>query len=290
MLTCHEVRELVPELLSACLPTDEERALRIHLKECPSCAAEVEASSQTWAALDVWPEEAPAEEAVSAIRQFVVADLTQEKRALEAQGVFPGRKLMWAVIDGLLFALGSVIVMAGAASLEGFSAPVLLSSGAVWSALYILAFAFYFRSEGRNGSPVNLRAVALAGLLTVALSLVAARTFSVSTLVRYCELSPWGAATLNRLGQEGAYLVFGALYALVPLLIVSFAFGEGVKRRPMVHGLLCAGLFFLLALPAIYLQCGAFSLGVGLSWIAGAFLGSLAGAPLGFWLKAQRGD
>ena len=287
MLTCHEVQELVPELLSASLPADEERALRIHLKECPNCAAEVEALSQTWTALDTWPEEAPPEEAVSAIRRVVVADLTQEKRVLEAQRVLPERKLVWAVIDGFLFAMGSVVVMAGVATLEGFSAPVLLSSGALWSALYILTFALYFRSEGHNGAPVNLRTVALAGLLTMVLSLVAARTLSVETLVRHCELSPWGAAALSLLGQEGAYLILGALYALVPLLVVSFAFGEGVKKRPVVHGLLCAGLFFLLTLPAIYLQCGAFSLGIGLSWIAGAFLGSFAGAPLGFWLRTQ---
>lgn len=287
MLTCHEAQELVPELLSARLSVDEERVLRIHLKECPSCAAEVEALSQTWAALDAWPEEVPPGRVVSTIRQFVVADLTQEEKVLGEQGILPEKKLVWAVMDGLLFALGSVVVMAGAASLEGFSAPVLLSSGALWSALYILTFALYFRSKGHNGSPVNLRVVATAGLLTMALSLVAARTLSVETLVRHCELSPWGAAALSRLGQQGAYLVLGAFYALVPLLIVSFAFGEGVKKRPMVHGLLCAGLFFLLTLPAIYLQCGAFSLGVGLSWIAGAFLGSLVGAPLGFWLRAQ---
>jgi len=177
--------------------------------------------------------------------------------------------------------------MAGVASFEGFSAPVLLGSGALWSALYILAFALYFRAEGQNGTAVNLRAIALAGLLTMGFSLIAARTLSIGKLVQHCRISPWGAVLFHCVGQEGAYLLFGALYALVPLLVVSFAFGERVKQRPIVHGLLCAGLFFLLTLPAIYLQCGAFSLGVGLSWIAGAFLGSFAGAPLGFWLRAQ---
>jgi hypothetical protein len=162
-----------------------------------------------------------------------------------------------------------------------------LGSGALWSALYILAFALYFRAEGQSGTAVNWRAVALAGLLTMGFSLVAARTLSVGKLVQHCQISPWGAALFRCVGQEGAYLLFGALYALVPLLVVSFAFGERIKRRPVVHGLLCAGLFFLLTLPAIYLQCGAFSLGVSLSWIAGAFLGSFAGAPLGFWLRTQ---
>ncbi len=283
MLSCHKAWESLPEFLSGQLPAEEIEALQAHLRECPDCSAQVEELSQVWKALDRWLQEAPPPEASQAIRRVVRMELAQER----VQGLFPAKKLLWAIVDGLLFALGSVVVMAGVAGLEGFSAPVLLSSGALWSALYILAFALYFRSEGQSGSPVNLKAIALAGLLTITLSLAAARTLSVSALVRHCELSPWGAALLERLGKEGAYLVFGGLYALMPLLLVSFALGERVRGRPLLHGLFCAGLFFFLALPAIYLQCGAFSLGVGLSWVAGALLGSVVGAPLGFWLRGR---
>jgi Putative zinc-finger len=287
MLTCHEVQELVPEYLAGQLAAAEGHAVQLHLQTCQSCTAEVAEVSQVWDLLGHWPEEAPSERIVAAIRHAVLTDLAAPQHRAPARGRLPGRKLVWAVADGLLFTLGSVVVMAGVASFEGFSAPVLLGSGALWSALYILAFALYFRAEGQNGATLNFRPIALAGLLTMGLSLIAARTLSVGQLVRYCQISPWGAALFRCLGQEGAYLAFGALYALVPLLVVSFVFGERAQRRPLTHGLLCAGLFFLLTLPAIYLQCGAFSLGVGLSWIAGAFLGSFAGAPLGFWLQAQ---
>jgi len=75
------------------------------------------------------------------------------------------------------------------------------------------------------------------------------------------------------------------VYVLVPLLAVSFACGKQVRRRPVLHGPLGAGLFFLLALPAIYLQCGALPFGVALSWIAGTLLGAATGAPLGFSLR-----
>lgn len=287
MLTCQEIQELVPEYVSGRLAPTEAQALKLHLQGCQSCAAEVEELAQVWNLLERWPEEAPSERTVTAIRQAVLADLAAPQGSTPTTEVLPGRKLMWAVVDGLLFTLGSVVVMAGVASFEGFSAPVLLASGALWSALYILAFALYFRAEGQTGTTVHFRTIALAGLLTMGFSLLAARTLSVGNLVQHCQISPWGASLLSCLGQEGAYLLFGALYALVPLLVVSFAFGERTKQRPIAHGLLCAGLFFLLTLPAIYLQCGAFSLGVGLSWIAGAFLGSFAGAPLGFWLRAQ---
>lgn len=287
MLTCQEIQELVPEYVSGRLAPTEAQALKLHLQGCQSCAAEVEELSQVWDLLEQWPEEVLSERTVTAIRQAVLTDLAAPQNGALAREMLPARKLMWAVADGLLFTLGSVAVMAGVASFEGLSAPVLLGSGALWSALYILAFALYFRSEGQNGTAVNLRAIALAGLFTMGFSLIAARTLSVGKLVQYCQISPWGTALFHCLGQEGAYLLFGALYALAPLLVVSFTFGERVQRRPILHGLLCAGLFFLLTLPAIYLQCGAFSLGVGLSWIAGAFLGSFAGAPLGFWLRAQ---
>jgi hypothetical protein len=90
---------------------------------------------------------------------------------------------------------------------------------------------------------------------------------------------------MSHLGHEGVYLLTGAVYVLVPLLAVSFACGKQVKRKPVMHGLLGAGLFFLLTLPAVYLQCGVLPFGVALSWIAGIFLGSVTGAPLGFSLR-----
>lgn len=287
MLTCREVQELIPDYVAGRVALAEVRALELHLQTCRSCAAEVQELSRIWDLLGQWPEEVPSARTMSVIRQTVLSDLAPRQNAALTREQLPGRKLMWAVGDGLLFALGSVMVMAGIASLEGFSAPVLLGSGALWSALYILTFALYFRAETRNGDTVNLRAIALAGLLTMGFSLLAARTLSVGKLVQYCQLSPWGATLFHCMGEQGAYFLFGALYALIPLLAISFTIGEQVRRRPVIHGLLCAGLFFLLTLPAIYLQCGAFSLGVGLSWIAGAFLGSFAAAPLGFWLKMQ---
>lgn len=284
---CHEIQELAPEYVSGHLAPTKMQAVQLHLQACSNCTAEVREVSQAWDLLGQWPEDVPSERVVNVIRQTVLRDLALRQNAAPVRETLPARKLMWAVIDGLVFTLGSVAVMAGVASFEGLSAPVLLGSGALWSALYILAFALYFRSEEQNGVALNLRVVAIAGLLTMGFSLLAARTLSVGKLVHYCQISPWGAALFHCLGQEGAYLLFGALYALVPLLVVSFAFGERARRRPILHGLLCAGLFFLLTLPAIYLQCGAFSLGVGLSWIGGALLGSLAGAPLGFWLRTQ---
>ena len=287
MLTCHEIQELVPEYVSGHLASTEAQVLKRHLQGCQSCTAEAEELAQVWNLLGQWPKEAPSERTVTAIRQAVLADLVAHQDSAPVRAMLPARKLMWAIVDGLVFTLGSVAVMAGVASLEGFSAPVLLGSGALWSALYILAFALYFRSGSQNGAVVNLRVIATAGLFTMGFSLLAARTLSVGKLVQHCQISPWGATLFRCVGQEGAYLLFGALYALAPLLVVSFAFGERVQRRPILHGLLCAGLFFLLTLPAIYLQCGAFSLGVGLSWIIGAFLGSFVGAPLGFWLRAR---
>src|SRR5262249_4351116 len=151
------------------------------------CTAEVAEVSQVWDLLGHWPEEAPAERTVAAIRQAVLTDLAAPRHRALARERLPGRKLVWAVADGLLFTLGSVVVMAGVASFEGFSAPVLLGSGALWSALYILAFALYFRAGGQNDATLNFRPIALAGLLTTGFALIAACTLSVRQLVHYCQ-------------------------------------------------------------------------------------------------------
>src|SRR5215813_8109540 len=200
MLTCHKVQELVPEYLAGQLGAAELRALQSHLQTCQNCTAEVAEVAQVWDLLGHWPEKAPAERIVAAIRQAVLADLAAPQHRVPAIEKLPGRKLVWAVVDGLLFTLGSVVVMAGVASFKGFSTPVLLGSGALWSALYIFAFALYFRTEGQHGAAVNFRAIALAGLFTIGFSLIAARTLSVGQLVRYCQISPWGAALFRCVG------------------------------------------------------------------------------------------
>ncbi len=288
MLIHPDLQTEAPEYLAGLLPPERVEHLERHLQACSTCAMEIAELSRMWSLLDALPQEELSEKAGDTVRRFIREDLRQgEPITREPRWSFSGQQLAWTAAGGLLFALSSVGVLAEAADLARFSAPSLLICGSLWSALYLLVFALYFRAEPFSGSRVNLRVISFAVLLAVPFTFAEDYFFPVSAVIhRYLFVSQ-GSMTLISLGQEGAYLSFGALYALAPLLVVSFVLGKGMKDEPLKHGLLCGGLFFLLTLPAIYLQCGSLSVGVELSWAAGALIGSLLGASVGFFLRTH---
>jgi hypothetical protein len=288
MLTHPDLQTEAPEYLTGLLPPERAKSLEHHLNECPTCAAEIAELSHVWNLLDALPQEEPSEKAGDTVRRFIREDLWQgEPIPCEPRWSFSGQQLAWTAAGGLLFTFSSVGVLAGATDLASFSAPSLLICGSLWLALYLLAFALYFRTEPFSGARVNLRAISFVVLLAVPFTLAEDYFFSRSTVVQRFFSPSWDSMTLSSLGQEGAYLSFGTLYALVPLLLVSFALGRELWAEPLKHGVLCGGLFFLLILPAIYLQCGSLSVGMELSWAAGALIGSLLGASSGFFLRTH---
>jgi Putative zinc-finger len=277
-----------PEYLAGLLPPDRAERLAQHVTTCAPCATELAELSRVWMLLDSVPREEPAAEAGALVRQFIREDLRQgELLAREARWSFSGQQLAWTAAGGLLFAVSSVEVLAHVADLTRFSAPALLICGSLWFALYLLTFALYFRGEPLAGSRMNSRLIACAVLLAVPLTLAEDYFFPVSTMLQQTLFLAPSSIALGGLGPEGAYLSLGALYALVPLLLVSFAIGKELWAEPLKHGLLCGGLFFLLILPTIYLQAGSLSVGVELSWAVGALLGSLLGACSGFGLRTH---
>ncbi|NOT53474.1 MAG: hypothetical protein HOP18_02605, partial [Deltaproteobacteria bacterium] len=151
----------------------------------------------------------------------------------------------------------------------------------------LLTFALYFRGEPLSGARMNSRLIACAVLLAVPLTLAEDYFFPVTAVLQQTLFLAPSSIALGGLGPEGAYLSLGALYTLIPLLVVSFVIGKELWDEPLKHGLLCGGLFFLLILPTIHLQSGALSMGVEVSWAVGALLGSLLGACSGFGLRTH---
>ncbi len=289
MLTHPDWQTEAPEYLAGLLPPDRAERLAHHVTTCAPCATELAELSRVWTLLDFVPREEPAAEAGALVRQFIREDLRQGELLLarESRWSFSGQQLAWTAAGGLLFAVSSVEVVAHVADLTRFSAPALLICGSLWLALYLVVFALYFRGKPLSRSRMNSRLISCAALLAVPLTLAEDYFFPVSAVLQQTLFLARSSIALGGLGPEGAYFSLGALYALIPLLLVSFVIGKELWSEPLKHGLLCGGLFFLLILPAIYLQAGSLSLGVELSWAAGALLGSLLGASSGFGLRTH---
>jgi hypothetical protein len=173
-----------------------------------------------------------------------------------------------------------VWVLGRKSDLSAFSPQVLLSMGAAWAALYAAAVLLVMRdTEPRFG--LTARWVGIAGLAAMGLSLALTGSCPIGQALGYCRISPGTRQLVASVQSETLYFLLGSLYSLVPLLIATAFVGLKLPQHPAVLGLMAGGVFALLALPGIVLQCGPFSMGVGLSWIFGSIVGSLAGGSVG---------
>jgi hypothetical protein len=279
-VSCETTQELLPLLLMEELDSVRQQTLEGHVQTCGRCAELVRTHKALWSQLERWPMEPVSAELDRAVRVATV-----ERPQLWRQPVV---QVALALGFGTLACVGGTFLLSGASSLRLFHPATLLFWGAVWAGLSAFAFLLFVRGdEIEPAHEFGLRLIGLGGLVTLGLSLGLTKTCSVRDLVSYCEMQPWTRALFGNLGTETSYFVFGGLYALLPLLLVSFFLGDRLRRRPVVAGLLMGALFLALSLPGIVLQCGAFSFGVALSWIVGAALGSLVAGPAGAWLRAR---
>jgi hypothetical protein len=289
MLTHPDLQTDALDYLVGELSVEKRAQLEGHLQQCQTCVAEMAEIASAWNRLDSYPHEEPSDAVVKTIERTIAAELRQREYVVEASPwSFSPRQLVEMTVGTLLFSLSSVAVLAGVVNLEVFSAPTLLICGSLWSALYLFAFALYFCAVPSSSSRLNLRVVAFAGLVTVPFSLVEDYFFPLNSLVHRLTATPPGIDTPSNISLASFFLIGGSLYALVPLLLISFIFGNGLRGKPGKHGLVCGALFFVLSLPAVYLQCGTLSPAVELSWMGGTLAGAVTGAVIGFSLRQYR--
>jgi len=232
----------------------------------------------TWRALGSLPEQEAPTGLLQKTRARVLEELEREEANAESARI--GRSLLVSVALGVVFSVASVWVLGQKSDLSAFSPQVLSSMGAAWAALYAAAVLLVMR-DGEPRFGIAARWVGTAGLVAMGLSLALTGSCSVGQALDYCQMSPGVRHLFAGVQSQTLYFLLGSLYSLVPLLIATAIIGLKVPRHPVVLGLMAGGVFVLLTLPAILLQCGAFSVGVSLSWIFGSVVGSLGGGFVG---------
>ncbi|HLH78112.1 MAG TPA: hypothetical protein VKV28_15015 [Candidatus Binataceae bacterium] len=253
--------------------------LQVHLRGCANCRQAWQEMKLTWRALGGLSEEEVPARLLETTRTRVLDELEREQANLESARM--GKSTLVSVTMGLVFSVASVWVLGQKSDLTVFSPQVLLSMGAAWAALYAAAVLLAMRGGGVPRYGIAARWVGIAGLLAMGLSLALTRSCSIGQALDYCQMSPGVRHLFAGVQSQTLYFLLGSLYSLAPLLIATAIVGIKAPRHPVVLGLMAAGVFVLLTLPAIVLQCGAFSVGISLSWIFGSVVGSLAGGSVG---------
>jgi hypothetical protein len=278
MNKCEQIQlELTNALAEGNLHTPAE--LQTHLRGCANCQQAWEEMRLTWRALGSLPEQQVPAKLLQATRMRVLEELAWEQADAERTRI--GKSALVSVTMGAMFSVVSVWLLGQKSDLSAFSPQVLSSMGAAWAALYAAAVLLAMRGDGEPRYGMAARWVGIAGLVGMGLSLALTGSCSIGQALDYCRMSPSIRRLLGETQSQTLYFLLGSLYSLVPLLVATAIIGLKVRRHPVVLGLLASGMFILLTLPAILLQCGAFSVGVSLSWIFGSVVGSLAGGSVG---------
>ncbi len=289
MNSCETLQvELTEALAHGELP--QPRKLTAHLRRCDRCRRAWEGLRLTWRALGTLADEdAPAARA-QALHSQIVEELASEQT--EREETRTGRATLISVVMGVVFAVLSVWIIGRRVDLASFPPQVLLSMGAAWAAIYTGVTLLIVR----GGRPFfalpafDARLVGVAGLGAMALSLLLAGSYSVSDALVYCRVNPTVQELLGGPREETVYFALGGIYSLVPLFLAALFLGARTPRHPLASGLLAGAVFLALALPGVLLECGAFSIGAGLSWIFGAAVGALAGGLTGSLAGASLGQ
>ncbi len=278
MNRCEQTQlELTNALAEGNLHTPAE--LQAHLRGCANCRQAWQEMRLTWRALGALAEEEVPAGLSQTTRARVLRELEREQANAESARI--GKSALVSVTLGVVFSVASVWVLGQKSDLTAFSPQVLLSMGAAWAALYAAAVLLAMRGDSEPRYGIAARWVGIAGLVAMGLSLALTRSCSIGQALDYCKMSPGVRHLFAGVQSQTLYFLLGSLYSLIPLLIASAIVGIKAPRHPVVLGLMAGGVFVVLTLPAILLQCGAFSVGVSLSWIFGSVVGSLAGGPLG---------
>ena len=264
MNKCEQTQlELTNALAEGNLHTPAE--LQAHMRGCVNCRQAWQEMRLTWRALGGLPEQAVPAALLQVTRSRVLEELAQEQA--NAQSARIGKSALFSVTMGVVFSVASVWVLGQKSDLSAFSPQVLLSMGAAWAALYAAAVLLAMR-DGEPRYGIAARWVGIAGLVGMGLSLALTGAYSIGQALDYCQMSPGAHHFFGGVQSQTLYFLLGSLYSLVPLLIATAFVGLKAPRHPVVLGLMAGGVFAVLTLPGILLQCGAFSVGVSLSWIS----------------------
>jgi hypothetical protein len=288
-MRCDDVRTLLPELSRLHGTGKHLGEAAEHILACDSCRAEARSMGELWSILGTWEVEEPPPGLGQAVRAQILAELQREREAAVRRKFWRGlRYSLLPVILGVGATSVSVAAISRHVAVWAFSPLEILSCGIVWAGVYIVAFWIVLGGgpEGKVKERVrSLRVPAVMGLVAMVLCFVMGRTCSIATAIEYCRTSAWLRSSLGGMDLASAYFVMGSLYALLPMIAGSALVGRGRPMESRVRRGLYAGLAYAaLLLPAVYLQCGSFTLGVALSWMGGSLLGALGGGVSGCWL------
>lgn len=274
-MDCRDFQERQWDRLAEGLDAAQERALRLHQENCPSCAAAAADSERVWEFLDV----VPAVETPGAVRESAFSSiqslLEQDRKAVEEPAPSPAR-LFFAMLSGAALTALSLWSLNRQVGLQVFSTAGIAACAAWWTGLFALSIGMA-ASRFRYGR-LRLGLVSSIGAGGAGILLIGTAFCPKLDLLALWQNSLLGGGLTASWGAEAGHLAFGVLYALLPTLGVSLYFGRRLRKDWILNALWVSVGFLLLMAPNLYAQCCFIPASLAGFLTAGIALGSLGGA------------
>lgn len=285
-MSCQNIQNEMMEFLGNELSGDKQKAFKLHLTHCVSCAETVKEFESVWKTLDASKDQ-PVPESIKArilSNAREVAFVANGNLTLNLWGSLKGLlKSMTPIFMGLLTTTVFALILSFRIDLELIHPLGLTVAGALWTGLFALVF--YLFSIGSSQKEPSWKFLAQASLIAVGIFLLLTFINPLPHSVRFCSNYQLTQPLIERLSTGGAYFIFGSLYALIPMAIAAYLSASERGKNPILRGSLAGGMFMLLLTPGIFLQCAPFALGMVLGWFGGALVGSVIGGAIGYWIR-----
>ncbi len=285
-MTCQDIEKNMMSFLGDELSGAERKAFQLHLSQCDRCAKTVNELDAVWLLLSVVDDQ-PVPDALQAkiLQNAREAELAADESLVSnlRGSLQKPLKAMTPIFMGLLTTTLFAIILSFRIDLESIPPLGLTVAGALWTGLFALVF--YLFSIGNKQEEPSWKFLAQASLIAVGIFLLMTFVTPLPHSVRFCSQYQLTQPLMERLSIGGTYFLFGSLYALIPMSIAAYLTASGRGKNPLLRGSLAGGMFMLLLIPGIFLQCAPFALGVVLGWFGGALVGSVIGGVIGYWIR-----
>jgi len=272
--SCSEYRAWLIDAVSGEPSAPEGAAFAAHAATCAECQAAADELKASWDMFRGMPPLEPPP-AVRERARSAVLELMANERAASHRRWLPVTQVPLAVGSGLLVAAATLLLLGGLVWGSELPEGHLFFCAAIFTGLLVGAFSWIYSATTVNG--VHLDAAARVGVLALAITVAATTACPEFHVLSWWDRSAAGRVFTDLLGAGGSSLVFGFAYGLFPGFLAALFGGRLLSERPLVNGLVAAGVVFLLATPVIYLQSAPFTSGVIASWLAGTAIGTLCG-------------
>lgn len=284
-MTCEKAQTLLMSYLTGETGGSEKHRLENHIESCNLCAGELHTMRGVWQALEAWedkPVPAPIEQEIlntAGDAAAAATDLRNINRLFFRKLLKPIAPLAM----GLAAAVFSAGVLSSRMNLSEIHPLGLTAVGALWTGIYgIIFYILFVAGKTEAGS---WRDFARASIAAIGIFLAFTLISPLPSSVNFCRYYAVTQPIIERISIGGSFFVFGALYALIPMIIATYFSGSRSGNHPFAKGSLAGVMFVMLLAPSIYLQCAPFAIGVLLVWFGGALLGSVVGGIIGYWVR-----